>query len=101
MLSIVVTLYLAFIIWFLATGYYHPEWCRFLNADSIEYLEHGSVNGLNLFAYCSNNPVNMVDPSGHSAILIIGLLVGSFIVGSGASMISQGFTYVWDEIDYW
>ena len=81
--------------------YYVPEWCRWLTIDSVEYLELGSINGLNLFTYCSNNPVNMVDPSGHSAILIIGLLVGSFIVGSGASMISQGFTYVWDEIDYW
>lgn len=88
-----VTLYLAFIIWFLATGYYHPEWCRFLNADSIEYLEHGSVNGLNLFAYCSNNPVNMVDPSGHFAIstLTIGLIIGA--------LISTGTAYAIDVVN--
>lgn len=41
------------------------------------------------------------DPSGHSAILVIGLLVGSFIVGAGASVVSQGLTYGWDEINYW
>ena len=41
------------------------------------------------------------DTSGHSAILVIGLLVGSFIVGAGASVVSQGLTYGWDEINYW
>ncbi len=36
--------------------YYVPEWCRWLTIDSVEYLEPGSINGLNLYTYCSNNP---------------------------------------------
>ncbi len=34
-------------------------------------------------------------------ILVIGLLVGSFIVGSGTSVVSQGLSYGWDKINYW
>ncbi len=72
---------------------YVPEWCRWLTIDSVEYLEPGSVNGLNLFAYCSNNPVNKIDPTGHIAIsLILGLVV-SFAIGTTASAISQYVQY--------
>ena len=53
-------------------------------------MEIGSITGLNLYVYCGNDPVNMADPEGQSAILVIGLLVGSFIVGAGASVVSQG-----------
>ncbi len=38
--------------------YYVPEWCRWLNADSIGCLEINRLDGLNLFAYCGNDPVN-------------------------------------------
>ncbi len=72
-----------------------------ISPDSIEYLDPQSINGLNLYAYCGNDPINKYDPSGRVAILIIGLLVGSFIVGTGASIVSQGLTYGWDEINYW
>lgn len=29
------------------------------------YLDPESMNGLNLYAYCGNNPVMMVDPNGN------------------------------------
>ncbi|HEY8363728.1 MAG TPA: RHS repeat-associated core domain-containing protein, partial [Tissierellaceae bacterium] len=38
--------------------YYNPEWGRWLNSDDVSYLDPSSVNGLNLNAYCGNNPVN-------------------------------------------
>lgn len=88
-------------LFWLSSRYYSPELCRFISPDSVDYLEPESINGLNLYAYAKNNPVMYYDPSGHSAILVIGLLVGSFIVGAGASVVSQGLTYGWDEINYW
>jgi len=52
--------------------------------DSIEYAEPERINGLNLFAYCGNNPVMFVDPSGHwfFTVLIICAVVGAAIGGT-------------------
>ena len=38
--------------------YYSPELCRFIQPNDIEYLDPSSINGLNLYCYCMNNPVN-------------------------------------------
>ena len=54
--------------------YYSTDLCRWISADSIEYLDPQSINGLNLYCYCFNNPISYYDPSGHSALLI-GLLI--------------------------
>ena len=53
-------------LYWLTTRYYSPELCRFISPDSVEYLDQESVNGLNLYSYCLNNPVSYVDPSGHT-----------------------------------
>ncbi len=47
----------------------------------MEYLDPESINGLNLYAYCGNDPVNRFDPTGHFAIsaLIIGAIIGATI----------------------
>ena len=52
-------------LYYLQSRYYDPETGRFLNADTVEYLDPESINGLNLYAYCGNNPVMYSDPSGH------------------------------------
>jgi len=57
--------------------YYNPEWCRWISPDDIKYLDPESVNGLNLYCYCMNNPIMYVDPSGHFPIL--GLIIGTII----------------------
>ncbi len=51
-------------LYYLQTRYYDPEVGRFISQDSIEYADPETVNGLNLYAYCGNNPVMYVDPNG-------------------------------------
>ena len=73
-------------LYYLNSRYYDPETGRFLNQDLISYLDPEPVNGLNLYAYCGNDPVNYVDPTGHFAIstFLISLAIGS-LVGWGLS----------------
>ena len=52
-------------LYFLKTRYYDPEIGRFITIDDISYLDPEHINGLNLYAYCGNNPVMCVDPTGH------------------------------------
>ena len=49
--------------------FYVPKWRRWLNSDSINYLEPQNITCLNLFAYCNNNPVMYVDENGNFAFL--------------------------------
>ena len=51
-------------LYYLISRYYDPETGRFISADSIEYLDPETLGGLNLYAYCGNNPVMAVDPDG-------------------------------------
>ena len=69
--------------YWLNSRYYVPSWRRFLSPDSFNYLEFEILNGLNLYAYCGNDPVNNVDPTGHLFIsaLLIGAIVGGVIGG--------------------
>ena len=53
-------------LYYLISRYYDPETCRFISADSIEYLDPETLGGLNLYAYCGNNPVMSIDPDGLS-----------------------------------
>ncbi len=51
--------------YFLNTRYYSPELCRFINSD--EYVYTGQdISGYNMFAYCSNDPINKIDLNGDS-----------------------------------
>ncbi len=62
--------------------YYDPQTGRFINADTIDYLDPESINGLNLYAYCGNNPINLYDPNGHipiDTIVDIGFAISSLI----------------------
>lgn len=49
--------------YYLNSRYYSPTWGRFINADSLTGANQ-DLQSYNLFAYCSNNPVNYLDPSG-------------------------------------
>ena len=49
--------------YYLNTRYYAPTLHRFLNADGVLGANQ-DINAYNLFAYCSNDPVNFCDDSG-------------------------------------
>ena len=46
--------------YYLNTRYYDPLVGRFLNADYL-ISTYSGIEGLNLFTYCLNNPINMCD----------------------------------------
>ena len=53
--------------YYLQSRYYDPDICRFINADVYKYAQRlkDDSTGLNLFAYCCNNPINNFDAKGH------------------------------------
>ena len=72
-------------LYYLQSRYYDPVVGRFLNADGL-LGANGDLMSYNLFAYCSNNPVNMSDPTGEIAA------VTAAFIGLAAAVILQGFT---------
>ena len=81
-------------LYFLKTRYYDPEIGRFMTIDDISYLDPESINGLNLYAYCGNDPINKYDPTGHSwewSTFWTGLLmVGTAIIAIALSVTTFG-----------
>ena len=69
-------------LYFLKTRYYDPQIGRFMTIDDISYLDPENINGLNLYAYCENNPVNLVDYTGHAPEWLKWLGIGLAIVGT-------------------
>ena len=53
-------------LYYLQSRYYDPELGRFINADAFASTGQG-ILGNNMFAYCLNNPVVLVDTSGTAA----------------------------------
>lgn len=54
-----------------------------MTIDDISYLDPESINGLNLYAYCGNNPVMRVDPNGKFFFSFLSTIAIAALVGSG------------------
>ena len=68
--------------------FYVPSWHRWLNSDSISYLEPKNITSLNLFTYCNNNPVMYVDENGKFLGLITAMLIGA-VIGAFVGVVGQ------------
>jgi RHS repeat-associated protein len=77
--------------------YYVPDWGRFLSEDPL-----GFAAGINQYAYCGNNPVNAIDPTGFDEVpgwvrglangtsTVLGILggFGGFVIGGGSAALT-------------
>ena len=79
---------------------------RFINADESDCLgTDNSLIGYNLFAYCDNNPVMNVDPTGRFSWLILAAVLLFTPVGGTALQIAtstisyagMAITSIWDK----
>ena len=90
-------------LYYLNARYYSPELRRFISPDDTAYLDPETPNGLNLYCYCNNDPVNCVDPSGcmpkwlsttlkiiGGVTIIAGCVVGSIFTGGTLSVVLAG-----------
>ena len=68
---------------YMNSRYYDSSTGRFLTQDSYSGSPYDPWTQ-HLYSYCGNNPVNMVDPTGHFCIsaIIIGAIVGA-VIGAG------------------
>ena len=91
-------------LYYLQSRYYDPEVGRFISPDSIEYINPNEIFGLNLYAYCNNNPIMNVDPTGKLVLtsFLIGLAIFAALGATagalsyvGSELISFAFTGEW------
>ena len=85
-------------LYYLNSRYYDPGIGRFINIDDISVLDVTNIalNGINLYAYCLNNPVNEVDESGYFLIWLLGLLIAGVVF----AVANTGIQLVSDVINY-
>lgn len=80
-------------LYYVQKRYYDPEIGRFIYPDSIENINPNAIFGLNLYAYCNNNPIMNIDPTGKdwnsfwgwmvSAIIAVAAIAAIVVVAAG------------------
>ena len=81
--------------------FYDSENARFLTQDTYRG-ENDQPDTLHLYAYCANNPINYVDPTGHDAIWL-NSKNGAFKQGHAALMIEHSkkwYLFSWERKGY-
>ena len=79
-------------LYYLQSRYYDPQIGRFISPDTPDYLEPDTIGGVDLYAYCGNNPVMRKDPTGHDAIVV---------VEQGLPILGHIVVYIQDENGVW
>lgn len=74
--------------YYLQSRYYDFANCRFINADAYVTTNVGSILNSNMFAYCENNPIMLVDQDGGVPVIIAGALIGG-LVGAVSGALSS------------
>ncbi len=83
-------------LYYLNSRYYDPVIGRFLNPDGL-LGQTGNILSTNMYAYCENNPVMYLDPSGESiifAIAITAILLFTPVGGTLAQIATSAVSYV-------
>ena len=84
-------------LYYLRARYYDPETGRFISQDNVSYLDPENLTGLNLYAYCNNDPVMGYDPSGCSILLtilgVVAILATTTVVGAASGAAISGMVY--------
>lgn len=80
-------------LYYLNARYYDPQVGRFISPDSLSVLDTTrlQVNGLNLYMYCADNPIEKEDPSGRIALIIAAMVAGA-VVGAAVGGLFGGLT---------
>ena len=71
-------------LYYLQSRYYDPAIGRFINADTYSSTDSKDFLAYNMFAYCSNNPVNLRDPDGTIPSWATKVIVGTAVITAAA-----------------
>ncbi len=80
--------------YYLRSRYYDPYIGRFINSDD---RINDDILGVNLYAYCSDNPVLRIDDSGHGWWIPVSALVGGLVGGASKIVTNLIFGETWYE----
>ena len=87
-------------LYYLKTRYYDSQVGRFISSDDVDYLMSEQIMGLNLYAYCCNNPVMGYDPTGTlnwknifkaaAVVVAVTAVVALTVATAGAAAVAAG-----------
>ena len=94
-------------LYYFQSRYYDPEMGRFINMDNVDYSDPETLNGLNLYAYCLNNPVMYVDSSGHlpqwakwligGGVVVLGIVEGTILIAVASDALDNWWEKIKEE----